>query len=46
MKIRLTKLKESDNPLHPNNIVVGHIVERNVFRTHNSIYKWEIIKDD
>lgn len=27
MKIRLTKLKESDNPLHPNNIEPGYVKE-------------------
>lgn len=26
MKVKLTKLKESDNPKHPNNISDGHEV--------------------
>lgn len=27
MIVRLTKLKEAENPLHPNNIEEGHVVE-------------------
>lgn len=70
--VRLTKLKEVENPTHANNIEEGHIEQgyflaepkigerfyagygwstsqvkeiltENTFRTHNSIYKWEII---
>lgn len=29
-KIRLTKLKESDNPRHPENILAGTVVEREI----------------
>lgn len=72
MIVKLTKLKESENPLHPNNIEVGYekvgkffdeptvgqsfyvgwgwrtstvqeIIDANTFRTHNSIYRYEII---
>lgn len=75
MRVRLTKIKEAENPLHPNNIEEGRIAEgfteniptvgerftiagfntwfstsavqeiidENTFRTHNSIYKWQIL---
>ena len=74
MKVKVTKLKEAENPKHPNNIETGYIREGDfikppkvgepfyvglgwrtstvqevgedgVFKTHNSIYKYEIIKD-
>jgi hypothetical protein len=74
--IKIKKLKESDNPLHPNNIAEGfekvsqipdnwfrpptvgerfwtsltwstsgvqEIIDKNTFRTYNSIYHWEVI---
>lgn len=76
MKIKITKLKEAENPLHPKNIEEGYetiktiepsmfrepvvgqcfmvggfrsstvqeIIDKNTFRTYNSIYRWEIIE--
>lgn len=81
VSVKLTKLREADNPLFPNNIEEGYtiirsvyahkfhepevgesfylyeynsggmfststvqeIIDSNTFRTHNSIYRWEII---
>ena len=75
--VRLEKLKELDNALHPNNIPVGYVTIRTIsrdyfhppilgmrfrigtfftsevqeiiddhtFRTHNSIYKFEILNE-
>ena len=71
-QVKVTKLKEADKPLHPDNIEVGYertgqyskppqvgerffvgygwatstvqeILTANTFRTHNSVYKWEVI---
>lgn len=30
IKVRLTKLRESDNPLYPNNIIVGYTKEASI----------------
>lgn len=75
MKIRLTKIAEVENPMHPLNIEVGYvkdgyfikppvigerfwvgyswstsvvteIINDNTFRTLNSIYQWEEIKNE
>lgn len=76
MRVKITKLREADNPLHPNNIDTGYetvgnfiavpkvgesflisrglggyfctstvqeIIDDNTFRTHNSIYRYELI---
>ena len=78
MRVKVKKLKESDNPLHPNHIEEGfektgliseqqfrvptvgerfyispfwstsgvqEVIDDNTFRTYNSIYHWEIIKE-
>jgi len=73
MKIELTKLEESNNPLRPGNIPIGEVLKgefyaypivgeaydigtwhtstvqeilsTNTFRTHNSIYKFKLIKE-
>lgn len=75
MKIKITKIRELENALHPNNIEVGserikempdelfrrpqvglpfyagmfrtsvvqEIIDNNTFKTHNSVYRWEIL---
>jgi len=78
MKIKIRKLKELEDAMHPNNFEEGYettrempddmfrapvvgqrfycgtfwtsavqeIVSEDTFKTHNSIYKWEILKED